>query len=168
MSIFKESNEVVVEFNLEEIKKLLDAFEERKMQKFQLKRGDFELMLERAPAKGEVVAQASYVEQPQQMRHPSAHQLPPHFPGHEKQAPEASNAKYIDSPMVGTFYSAAAPGESVFVNVGDSVKKGDVVCIIEAMKVMNEIKATTDGVVKEVLVEDGHPVEFGTKIFKIG
>lgn len=160
-----------MEFNLEEIKNLLDAFEERNMHKFQLKRGDFELVLERASAKSEVIANAPLMEQ-LAVRQPIAHQLPPHFPGHEKHHSEVlvedAHAKYIDSPMVGTFYSAPAPGESTFVNIGDKVKKGDVVCIIEAMKVMNEVKATADGVIKEVLVEDGHPVEFGTKIFKIG
>lgn len=160
-----------VEFNLDEIKSLLDAFEERDMQKLQLKHGEFELLLERTKVQNEYVATAPMMEQ---VAMPAAHQLPAHFPGYEKQAQasdialEDPNTKFITSPMVGTFYSASSPGESSFVNVGDSVKEGDVVCIIEAMKVMNEVKATESGVVKEVLMEDGHPIEFGSKIFKIG
>ncbi|MCH9632128.1 MAG: Biotin carboxyl carrier protein of acetyl-CoA carboxylase [Chlamydiae bacterium] len=159
-----------MEFNLDEIKSLLDAFEERDMQKLQLKHGEFELLLERTQVKNEYVTAAPMMEQ---VAMPTQ-QLPAHFPGHEKQASatevvlEDPNTKFITSPMVGTFYSASAPGEAGFVNVGDSVKEGDVVCIIEAMKVMNEVKATESGIIKEVLVEDGHPIEFGSKIFKVG
>lgn len=159
-----------MEFSLDQIKEILDAFEERNMQKFQMKQGEFELVLEREVSKKEVIAAAAV---PQQV-HAMQHALPPHFPNQPQHAAEAqapavdANAKYIDSPMVGTFYASAAPGEAPFVGVGDTVKAGDVVCIIEAMKVMNEVKASTSGVVKEVMVQDGHPVEFGTKIFKIG
>lgn len=74
---------------------------------------------------------------------------------------------YVTSPMVGTFYSSSAPDEPSFVKVGDTVDKNAVVCIIEAMKVMNEVKAGVAGVVKEILVENGNPVEFGTKLFRI-
>lgn len=74
---------------------------------------------------------------------------------------------YVTSPMVGTFYSASSPEDSPFVKVGDRVEKNTVVCIIEAMKVMNEIKANVAGTVAEVLIETGQPVEFGTKLFRI-
>lgn len=74
---------------------------------------------------------------------------------------------FITSPMVGTFYAASSPDEADYVKVGDVVEKGRVVCIIEAMKVMNEIKATNAGTIVEVLVENGHPVEFGAKLFRI-
>lgn len=74
---------------------------------------------------------------------------------------------FITSPMVGTFYAAPSPEDPSFVKVGDQVDKGTVVCIIEAMKVMNEIKANVTGVIAEVLVESGHPVEFGTKLFRV-
>ena len=73
----------------------------------------------------------------------------------------------LTSPMVGTFYRAPSPGAEPFVKVGDSVKKGQVVCIIEAMKLLNEVEADTDGVVKEVCVENGQPVEFGQSLFII-
>lgn len=74
---------------------------------------------------------------------------------------------FVTSPMVGTFYLSPAPDEPTFVKVGDRVEKDTVVCIIEAMKVMNEVKAGVSGIVTEVLVETGHPVEFATKLFRI-
>lgn len=74
---------------------------------------------------------------------------------------------YVTSPMVGTFYSSSAPDEPSFVKVGSTVDKNAVVCIIEAMKVMNEVKSGVAGVVAEVLIENGQPVEFGTKLFRI-
>ena len=80
---------------------------------------------------------------------------------------EVKDGIYITSPMVGTFYSAASPEDSNFVKVGDFVEKGTIVCIIEAMKVLNEIKSQVSGTIIEILVENGHPVEFGTKIFRI-
>jgi acetyl-CoA carboxylase biotin carboxyl carrier protein len=79
---------------------------------------------------------------------------------------EDSNV-YITSPMVGTFYSSPAPDEPPFLKPGDKVEKDTVVCIIEAMKVMNEVKAGVAGTIVEVLVESGHPVEFKSKLFKI-
>lgn len=73
----------------------------------------------------------------------------------------------LTSPMVGTFYRAPSPGADPFVKVGDTVKKGQVVCIIEAMKLLNEVEADRDGTVKEVCVENGQPVEFGQSLFII-
>lgn len=74
----------------------------------------------------------------------------------------------VKSPMVGTFYRSSAPGAPAFVEVGASVKEGDTLCIIEAMKLLNEIDADTAGVIKEILVENGQPVEFGQPLFIIG
>jgi acetyl-CoA carboxylase biotin carboxyl carrier protein len=73
----------------------------------------------------------------------------------------------VTSPLVGTFYRAPAPGAKPFVEVGSQVKAGTVLCIVEAMKLMNEIESETDGTVVEILVENGKPVEFGEKLFKI-
>ncbi len=70
--------------------------------------------------------------------------------------------------MVGTFYRAASPGAKVFVEIGDTVQEGDTLCIIEAMKLMNEIDSDKSGVVKEILVENGQPVEFGQPLVVIG
>lgn len=80
---------------------------------------------------------------------------------------EDSTNVYVTSPMVGTFYSAPSPDDPTFVKVGDRIEKNTVVCVIEAMKVMNEVKAGVSGTLAEILAENGHPVEFGTKLFKI-
>ncbi len=73
----------------------------------------------------------------------------------------------VKSPMVGTFYRAASPGASAFVEVGQRVKEGDTLCIIEAMKLLNEIEADKDGVIKAILLENGQPVEYGEPLFVI-
>ena len=88
----------------------------------------------------------------------------------ETVAPAAADAprKTINSPMVGTFYRSPSPGAKSFVEIGQSVKAGDTVCIIEAMKLMNEIEAECDGVIREVLVDNGSPVEFGQPLFVLG
>ncbi len=91
---------------------------------------------------------------------------------HSEEAPAAKKkskaaGKFITSPMVGTFYASASPDDPVFVKVGDKVDENTVVCIIEAMKVMNEVKAGVSGTVAEILVDNAHPVEFGTKLFRI-
>lgn len=86
----------------------------------------------------------------------------------EAAAPAAEPAGHIvKSPMVGTFYRASSPGSPAFVEVGASVKQGDTVCIIEAMKLLNEIEADATGVIKQILVENGQPVEFGQPLFVI-
>jgi acetyl-CoA carboxylase biotin carboxyl carrier protein len=81
---------------------------------------------------------------------------------------EEPSGHVVKSPMVGTFYRAASPDAKSFVEVGDSVKEGDTLCIVEAMKLMNEIEADASGVVKAILVENGQPVEFGQPLFLLG
>jgi acetyl-CoA carboxylase biotin carboxyl carrier protein len=73
----------------------------------------------------------------------------------------------VNSPMVGTFYRSAAPGEQAFINIGDSIDENTTVCIIEAMKVMNEIKAEMRGTIARILVEDGKPVQYGQPLFEL-
>ncbi|MBA3816090.1 MAG: acetyl-CoA carboxylase biotin carboxyl carrier protein [Parachlamydiaceae bacterium] len=82
-------------------------------------------------------------------------------------SPDDATGIYVTSPMVGTFYSSPSPDAATFVKSGDKIEKHTVVCVIEAMKVMNEVKAGVSGTITEILVENGHPVEFGTKLFKI-
>jgi acetyl-CoA carboxylase biotin carboxyl carrier protein len=86
----------------------------------------------------------------------------------EGDAAAAPEGHVIRSPMVGTFYRSAAPGAKSFVDVGQGVKAGDTLCIIEAMKLLNEIEADRDGVVKAILVENGQPVEYGEPLFILG
>src|SRR5690606_23498985 len=83
-------------------------------------------------------------------------------------APATPAGHVVKAPMVGTFYRAPNPGAAPFVEVGQSVKEGDALCIIEAMKLLNEIEADKAGVVKEILVENGEPVEYGQPLFVIG
>lgn len=96
-----------------------------------------------------------------------------HFPHHpvsasvEPAAKEEKAGKYVTSPMVGTYYSAPSPDDPPFVKIGDRVDENTVICIIEAMKVMNEVKAGMSGTIAEVYVDNGHPLEFGTKIMRI-
>jgi acetyl-CoA carboxylase biotin carboxyl carrier protein len=89
-------------------------------------------------------------------------------PSAEPPPPAEPEGHVVKSPMVGTFYRAASPGAKSFVEVGDAVKEGDTLCIVEAMKLMNEIEADASGVVKAVLVENGQPVEFGQPLFLLG
>ena len=83
-------------------------------------------------------------------------------------APAQEAGTPIKSPMVGTYYAASAPGAAPYVTVGASVKKGQTLCIIEAMKLLNEIEAECDGVVKQILVDNAEPVEYGQVLFVIG
>lgn len=85
----------------------------------------------------------------------------------EKAEPALPEGHVIKSPMVGTFYRSSAPGAKAFVDIGQAVKSGDTVCIIEAMKLLNEIEADHDGTVKAILVENGQPVEYGQPLFVI-
>ena len=80
---------------------------------------------------------------------------------------ESPSGTPVKAPMVGTFYRSGAPGAKFYVDVGSAVKEGDVLCIIEAMKLMNEILAETAGIVREILVENGQPVEYGQVMFVI-
>lgn len=133
---------------LEEIKKIVDLLEASKLHKLSLKQGDFELHLEKKQDHIQSFEPVKInVKEPAKKRE--------------------EEAFFITSPMVGTFYKAASPEKASFVKQGDIVDEDTVVCIIEAMKVMNEVKAGMSGVVKEVLCRDSSPVEFGTKLFEI-
>lgn len=89
-------------------------------------------------------------------------------PAPESAAPAVPEGHIVKSPMVGSFYRSNAPGAPAFAEVGMTVKKGQSICIIEAMKLMNEIESDADGVIKAILVENGDPVEFGEPLFLIG
>lgn len=83
-------------------------------------------------------------------------------------APEEESGHTVKAPMVGTFYRSSAPGAKPYVEIGQTVQKGETLCIIEAMKLMNEIESDVSGVVKAILVENGQPVEYGQPLFIIG
>jgi acetyl-CoA carboxylase biotin carboxyl carrier protein len=89
-------------------------------------------------------------------------------PAVEPAKPAVTEGHVVKSPMVGTFYRSASPGSKAFVDVGQTINSGDTLCIIEAMKLLNEIEADKGGVIKAILVENGQPVEFGQPLFVIG
>ncbi len=154
-------------------KDLMQSMEEQGVASLGIKKGDFEIQLERESSAVPQVVDHSAA---QMLAMASSHFPPPAahvahaMPSHLELGStpvKAESGPAITSPVVGTFYWAAAPGEPNFVKVGDTVSEDTIVGIVEAMKVMNEVKAGQCGVIAEVLVEDAHPVEFGTKIFRL-
>jgi acetyl-CoA carboxylase biotin carboxyl carrier protein len=139
---------------LDYIKKLIKLLEESQLRKIHLKEGDFEIELE----KEDKFAKKD---------HSHEKELVKYVHKDVEAQTENLNFKFIESPMVGTFYAAPAPDKQDFVKVGDFVKKDTIVCIIEAMKVMNEVKANMDGKIVEILVDNASPVEFSTKLFRV-
>lgn len=152
--------------DLKQIKELMAAMGKMGIKKLSLKRDKVEIELERETA---CHAGYSLPEESQYSFKKPAHDLPKtkELESIANHAAAELPGRYISSPMVGTFYIAPAPDAAPFVEIGQKVKKDTVVCIIEAMKVMNEIKAGEDGVIVDRLVDSESPVEFGTKLFKI-
>ena len=145
--------------DLRKLKKLIDLVEESGIAELELTEGEEKIRIVKG---GRQAREPFYmVSGPAPASAPApATPLPPATPAE----PEGHVVK---SPMVGTYYRCPSPGAKSFVEVGDSVKKGQTLCIIEAMKLMNEIEADTDGVIKAVLVENGQPVEYGEPLFII-
>ena len=147
---------------IEEIKELLRIFNESGVGELELQRGKDLLRIRKAPDPAAVaaaqVAAAAPGAQPAIITVPDA-----------KAAADAaaSNDTLVKSPIVGTFYESPSPGAAAFVKVGDAVEPGQVLCIIESMKLMNEIEAETSGRIAEIFVENGTPVEFGQPLFRI-
>jgi acetyl-CoA carboxylase biotin carboxyl carrier protein len=142
----------------EEIKELLQIFNESDVAEMEVQRGTNRLRLRRAVAAQEHVVPAA-------APHPAA--APANHPVPALAARADANQILVKSPIVGTYYDAPAPGAPTFVKVGDSVEPGQVLCIIESMKLMNEIEAEVAGVVAAKLVENGRPVEYGEALFSI-
>lgn len=135
------------------IKAIAEMMNETGLTSIKLKLGDHEIELERggtAPVAMPMPAMASVAAAPDEAN---------------ASAPEIKGGTPVKTPMVGVFYAAPSPEDEPFVKVGDSVKKGDVLCIVEAMKLMNEITAEQDGVIAEICAEDGSLVEYGQTLF---
>ena len=98
---------------------------------------------------------------------PAAPPAPVEAPAAAKPEPPKEHLLEAKSPMVGTFYAAPEPGGKPYLAVGDRVRKGQIICIIEAMKIMNEIESEFDGVVRDIVAQDAHPVEYGQVLFRI-
>jgi acetyl-CoA carboxylase biotin carboxyl carrier protein len=157
---------------LKQIKELMAAMEKAGIKRLRIKdKEEYELELEtKDEPSSHVHHVASY---PHPDIHPKfpTHSTPPyrgHLPEETPKAEEKKvEGKFITAPLVGTMYQANSPEDAAFVKVGDRVDENTVVCIIEAMKVMNEVKAGMNGTIAEILVENAHPVEFGTKLFRV-
>ena len=147
--------------DLRKLKKLIDLVEESGIAELEITEGEEKVRIAKYGSGAQMMmAQPQYYQAgaaPAAVAAPIAEAAPAEPEGH-----------VVRSPMVGTFYRSASPGAKVFVEVGQSVSVGDTLCIIEAMKLLNEIEADQGGVIKAILVENGQPVEYGEPLFIIG
>ena len=150
--------------DLRKLKKLIDLVEESGIAELEITEGEEKVRISRnnssnAPATASVTQVAAA---------PTAGPAAAPPAGAAEPAAPAAEGHVLKSPMVGTYYRAPTPGAKPFVEVGQSVNEGDTVCIIEAMKLLNEIEADRSGVIKAILVENGQPVEYGHPLMVIG
>jgi acetyl-CoA carboxylase biotin carboxyl carrier protein len=149
--------------DIRKIKKLIELLEESGIAEIEIKEGEEAVRISRMPAGG-VAAQP--LPQPQPSAAPAA--VAAAAPVAEAGAPKPKpNEHVITAPMVGTFYGSPSPGAKAFVEIGDEVKVGQVLCIIEAMKMMNQIEADRAGRVTSIMARNGDPVEFGQPLFVV-
>jgi acetyl-CoA carboxylase biotin carboxyl carrier protein len=155
--------------DLRKLKKLIDLVEDSGIAELEVTEGEEKVKIVKGGATGKemVVLSPSAVPMsatpvPAITAAPAAAPLAP-----APEAPTSQEGHMVKSPMVGTFYRASAPGAKAFVEVGDTVKVGQTICVIEAMKLMNEIEADKDGIVKAIMVENGQPVEYGEPLMMI-
>src|SRR6476620_5238278 len=148
--------------DLRKLKKLIDLVQESGIAELEITEGEEKVKI----VKGghvSVSAAAPVPVAPIEARAPA-----PAAPAPAAEAPAGQEGHVVKAPMVGTFYRSPSPDAKAFVEVGQTVKEGDTICIIEAMKLMNEIEADAGGVVKAILVENGQPVEYGQALFILG
>lgn len=146
--------------DLRKLKKLIDLVEQSGIAELEITEGEEKVRISRSVPGG----QAAHVAAPAVSLSPATLPATP-LP---EAAPALPEGHVVKAPMVGTFYRAPAPGSKSFVEVGDTVGEGDTLCIIEAMKLLNEIESDKGGIVKAILVENGQPVEYGEPMFVIG
>ncbi len=149
--------------DLRKLKTLIELVESSGIAELEIEEGEERVRITKAVAPGAAAAPMAMHIPVQQAPLPVA----PAAVSESAPAPIEAEGHFVKSPMVGTFYRASSPGGKPFVEVGDSVQVGDTLCIIEAMKLMNEIEADKAGVVKQVLAENGQPVEFGQPLVVI-
>ena len=147
--------------DLRKLKKLIELVEESGIGELEITEGEETVRISKSGS-----AVQGYVTAPPALQPLAAHVTS--IQETEAAAKEALPDNHmVKSPMVGTFYRSSAPGSNAFVEVGQTVKVGDTLCIIEAMKLLNEIESDQDGVIKAILVENGQPVEYGEPLFEI-
>ena len=146
--------------DIRKVKKLIEMLESSELEEIEIHEGEESVRL----VKNKTETVVTHQVQPNQLDKVVESSEQP-----QKSAPliENSEGEVITSPMVGTFYAAASPGAKPFISVGDEIQEGDVVCIVEAMKMMNEIKSDYSGKVISVLAENSEPVEFGQALFVV-
>ena len=153
--------------DLRKLKKLIDLVEESGIAELEVTEGEEKVKIVKGGRAQETVYVQAAPQIAQQAPAPVAAQAV--APAATKiETPAAPEGHVVKSPMVGTFYRSASPGAKSFAEVGDTVKAGQTVCIIEAMKLMNEIESDKDGVITAILIENGQPVEYGEPLFVIG
>ncbi len=150
--------------DIRKIKKLIELVEESDISEIEIVEGKESVRIHRGPAAVQMAAPMMLPQMPMAPAAlaPAPAEIPP--PAEIEAGPAGTE---FTSPMVGTFYSAPSPGSKPFVEVGDTVHAGTTLCIIEAMKILNQIEAETAGTVRAILAEDGQPVEFGEPLFVI-
>jgi len=156
--------------DLRKLKKLIDLVQESGIAEIEITEGEEKVKIIRGGAQGVsyVVAPAGHAPIAAPAQFAPLPVAAPAAPAVEAgAAPALPSGHVVKSPMVGTFYRSPSPGAKAFVEVGDTVKAGQTVCIIEAMKLLNEIESDKDGVVKAILIENGQPVEFGEPLVVI-
>ena len=156
--------------DLKDIKAIIDLMKKNDLSVFELEKDGIKLKLVKG-TQGPVLTSPIALAPAVGAAAPAAAAAPgaakPEGAAAPEKAPSGKPLKDITSPMVGTFYRSPSPEAGAFVDVGTTVNEDTVVCIIEAMKVMNEIKAETSGVIAEIMVENGKPVQFGQALFKV-
>ncbi len=148
--------------DLRKLKKLIDLVQESGISELEVTEGEEKVRIAKHYGAPAVAPQQYYAPPPMAAGAPAASTV---NLDDEDELPEGHVVK---SPMVGTFYRSPSPGAEAFVQIGQSVKQGETLCIIEAMKLLNEIEADASGVVKAILLDNGEPVEFGEPLFVIG
>ncbi len=146
----------------EEITRLVSFLEEKRLTHFELEVEGLKIKISRAVGSAPFPEKISVPGSSSQTGNEKA-SLPEEAHSHES----SDNLHYVTSPMVGTFYRSPDPNSPPFVDVGDEVKKKQTLCLIEAMKLMNEIECDVEGVIKEIYAENGKPVEYGQKLFAV-
>ena len=155
--------------DLKDIKAIIDLMRKNDLSVFELEKDGFKLKLQKGPGNQPILTTPIAIASGLGAAPAAAPGIASgeSAGGTAESAPGSAPLKDITSPMVGTFYRSPSPESGVFVDVGATVNEDTVVCIIEAMKVMNEIKAETSGVIAEILVENGKPVQFGQALFRV-
>jgi acetyl-CoA carboxylase biotin carboxyl carrier protein len=153
--------------DLDDIKQILDLVREHDLSEFELERDGLKVRIRKAGREVAYVAPSAGLTPPMGLPMPVPPSAPAGSPGAGGDEAEPVNLAVIKSPIVGTFYRSSEPGARAFAEVGDTVRKGQVLCIIEAMKLMNEIESDCDGEIAAIYVENGRPVQFGERLFAV-